>query len=74
MMDLTKNLATEVQIGGSHYQEFEIQPIEFIVRNNLGFIEGCIIKYICRYEEKNGLEDLQKIKHYVELLEELKYG
>ena len=56
------------QIGGSHYKNMPIQPIEFIMKNNLGFCEGNIIKYICRYKEKNGLQDLEKAKHYIEML------
>lgn len=59
------------QVGGNHYKEFAIQPIEFIVRNKIPFIEGNIIKYICRWEEKGGIEDLDKVIHYVELLKEL---
>lgn len=69
-----KEKAIDKQVGGNHYKNFKIQPIEFTVGNNLGFIEGSIIKYICRYENKNGIEDLKKIKHYVDLLIELKYG
>ena len=59
------------QIGGTYYKDFKIQPIEFIHKNNLGFIQGCIIKYICRYKLKNGIEDLEKAKHYIDLLKEL---
>jgi hypothetical protein len=59
--------ATDKQIGGKHYTGFKIQPIEFIVKNKLSFIQGCIIKYICRFENKNGIEDLKKIKHYCDL-------
>jgi hypothetical protein len=59
--------ATDKQIGGKHYKEYKIQPIEFIVKNKLSFIQGCIIKYICRFENKNGIEDLEKIKHYCDL-------
>ena len=59
--------ATDKQIGGNHYTGFKIQPIEFIVKNKLSFIQGCIIKYICRFENKNGIEDLEKIKHYCDL-------
>ena len=59
--------ATDKQIGGKHYTGFKIQPIEFIVKNKLSFIQGCIIKYICRFENKNGIEDLEKIKHYCDL-------
>jgi hypothetical protein len=60
------------QIAGGHYKKFEIQPIEFITRNNIPFIEGNIIKYICRWQDKGGVEDLNKVIHYVELLKELK--
>ena len=63
--------ATERQIGGNHYRGFKIQPIEFITKNKLSFIQGCIIKYICRFENKNGVEDLDKIIHYCELQKEL---
>jgi hypothetical protein len=66
--------ALDVQEGGTHYRNYPIQPIEYIVKNNLGFIEGCVVKYITRYEDKNGKEDLEKIKHYLDLLIELKYG
>lgn len=61
------------QVGGDHYKNFKIQPIEFIHKNRLGFIEGCVIKYICRYRAKNGLADLRKIQHYVDLLVELEH-
>ena len=59
--------ATDKQIGGKHYKEYKIQPIEFIVTNKLDFIQGCVIKYICRFDKKNGVEDLEKIKHYCDL-------
>ena len=66
--------ALDTQIGGEHYKKHAIQPVEFITKNALGFLEGCVIKRICRYEDKNGLEDLEKIKHEIDLLIELKYG
>ena len=46
--------ATERQIGGKHYKDFKIQPIEFITKNKLSFIQGNIIKYVCRFDKKNG--------------------
>jgi len=64
--------ALEKQVGGSHYKDFKIQPIEFITANNLSFIQASIIKYICRYDKKNGKEDIDKAIHYCELLKELK--
>jgi hypothetical protein len=66
--------ALDKQISGNHYKQFKIQPIEFITKNNIPFIEGNVIKYICRWRDKNGLEDLDKVIHYVELLKELEYG
>jgi len=55
------------QIGGNHYTDFTIQPYEFISKNNLSFFQGNVIKYVCRYLNKNGIEDLEKIIHYCEL-------
>jgi hypothetical protein len=60
------------QIAGGHYKKFKIQPIEFIIQNDIPFIEGNIIKYICRWQDKGGVDDLNKVIHYVELLKELK--
>jgi hypothetical protein len=56
------------QVGGSHYKNYKIQPVEFIIKNNIGFVEGNIIKYILRFKEKGGVQDLEKAKHYIELL------
>lgn len=60
--------ALKRQVGGSHYKSMAIQPVEFIVANGLGFCEGNAIKYVCRYKTKNGVEDLRKAIHYLELL------
>jgi hypothetical protein len=62
------------QVGGNHYKEMVIQPIEFVHKNNLNFCQGNVIKYITRYKNKNGIEDLKKVKHYAELLAKLEYG
>lgn len=63
--------ALQTQVGGGHYKDMQIQPVEFIQANNLGFLEGCIVKRICRWRSKDGLKDLQKIKHEVDLLIQL---
>ena len=55
------------QIGGNHYKDFTIQPYEFISKNNLSFFQGNVVKYVCRYLNKNGIEDLKKIIHYCQL-------
>jgi|TARA_R100000084_G_C4642399_1_gene144605 hypothetical protein len=57
----------ERQVGGSHYKSFNIQPYEFISKNELSFFQGCVVKYVCRYKNKNGIQDLEKIIHYCEL-------
>jgi len=66
--------ALDRQVGGDHYKGMAFQPIEYIVGNNLGFCEGNIVKYVTRYAQKGGEEDLDKVIHYAELLKELKYG
>jgi hypothetical protein len=64
--------ALKEQIDGSHYKDFEIQPIEFTFKNGFNFCQGNVIKYISRYNKKgSALKDLNKIKHYVDLLIEL---
>jgi len=67
-----KNIFKEVfpldhQEGGNHYKQFTIQPYTFTRTNNLNFFQGNVIKYVCRYKDKNGIEDLKKIIHYCEL-------
>jgi hypothetical protein len=63
----------DTQIGGSHYKRHKIQPIDFIYDNEIGFIEGNIIKYVMRHKHKNGLEDLKKALHYLQILIEKEY-
>lgn len=63
--------ALDVQVAGNHYKKMRIQPIEYIHGNNIPFIEGCIIKYASRWRDKGGIKDLEKIKHFVDLLIEL---
>lgn len=65
---LDRESPLNVQVGGGHYKDLKIQPIEFIHANDLSYIEGCVIKYITRWRNKNGVEDLEKIKHYIDLL------
>lgn len=62
------------QIGGAHYKTMSIQPVEYIYANNLGFLEGNVVKYIARHHAKNGADDVRKAIHYCELLLKLKYG
>lgn len=59
------------QVNGSHYKDLPIQPVEFIHANAMGYFEGNVLKYISRWRKKNGIADLEKAKHYIELLIEL---
>lgn len=64
--------SNDEQVGGSHYKSKTIQPWDYIIQNNLGYLEGCIVKYISRYGEKGGVEDLRKARHYLDKLIEVK--
>lgn len=59
------------QVGGSHYRDFAIQPTEYIVKNGLNFVEGNVIKYVTRYKVKGGIQDLEKARHYLDILIQL---
>ena len=65
--------AYDKQIGGSHYKDMTIQPSEFINKNNLPFAEGNAIKYICRHKHKGERQDLEKAKHYIDMILERDY-
>ena len=71
--DITRQPASalDTQVAGSHYKDKKIQPVEYIHANGLGFLEGCIVKRITRWRDKDGIQDLLKIKHEVDLLIEL---
>ena len=63
--------ANDHQVGGGHYKGKAIQPWDYIVANNLGYLEGNIIKYVSRWKDKGGIDDLRKVKHYAEKLIEV---
>ncbi len=65
--------AYKKQIGGSHYKNMVVQPSEFINKNNLPFAEGNAIKYICRHKHKGERQDLEKAKHYIDMIIERDY-
>ena len=60
--------AKDKQVGGDHYKNLKIQPVEYIMANNLNYCEGNVIKYVTRYKQKGGIIDLEKAKHYIDLL------
>ena len=65
------NSSLNVQISGDHYRYLSIQPVEYIHANKIPFIEGSVIKYVTRWREKGGIKDLEKAKHFIDLLIEL---
>lgn len=56
------------QVGGDHYKKLKIQPIEYALANDLGICEHAVVKYVSRWKDKNGIEDLRKAIHYIEML------
>ena len=66
--------AKDKQVGGTHYQDQAIEPIDYILGNRLEYCEGNIVKYISRYRHKGGKQDLEKVIHYAEFLIEKHYG
>lgn len=66
--------ALSTQVGGSHYKDMEIQPVEFCMRNNLNFCQSSAIKYICRYKNKNGKQDIDKAIHFLQILKQIEYN
>ena len=63
--------ANEQQVGGAHYAVKAIQPWDYIVANNLGYLEGNVVKYVSRWKDKGGVEDLKKARHYLDKLIEV---
>jgi len=61
-------------VAGNHYKDMPIQPAEFCQRNRLNFCESAVIKYVCRHGNKNGVEDIRKAIHFLNLLIEFEYG
>ena len=61
------------QVGGRHYMDMVMQPSEFINKNKLQFAEGNAIKYICRHANKGEVQDLEKAKHYIDMIIERDY-
>lgn len=57
-----------VQVGGGHYKDMAIQPLEYIMKNAIPFPEGNVIKYVSRWRKKNGVEDLKKARHMLDTI------
>ena len=65
--------AYKKQIGGKHYLKYKVQPSRFVVENKLLYPEGCVIKYILRHQDKGGKQDLEKAKHFIDMIIERDY-
>lgn len=65
--------ALNKQEGGNHYKDMKIQPVEFITANKIPYLPANVIKYVSRYTNKNGAEDIKKAIHYCQLILELEY-
>lgn len=63
--------ALNIQVAGGHYKDLAIQPVEYIHANGIGYFEGNVIKYVSRWRAKGGVADLEKARHYIDLLIEL---
>jgi hypothetical protein len=63
--------ANSIQHGGDHYKKKSIEPWDYIEANGIGFLDGNAIKYLTRWKDKNGIEDLRKARHYVDKLIEV---
>ena len=66
--------ANDLLVAGTHYKSKAIQPWDYIVANNLGYLEGNIVKYVSRWRDKGGLDDLRKARHYLDKLIEVQDG
>ncbi len=66
--DAREDDALQQAHASSHYKQLCIEPLEYIYRNNIAFVEGCIIKYVSRWRHKNGIDDLKKARSYLDYL------
>lgn len=73
-MDSALTNPLDEQIAGTHYKQLSIQPVEFIIYNKIPFLEGCVIKRMCRHQSKPCLEDLKKAIHEIRLIAKLTYA
>jgi len=69
-IEAAEKKASDQQVGGNHYKGFAIQPAEFCYKNNIPYLEATAIKYLCRWRDKGGVQDLDKAIHFIQLLKE----
>ena len=66
--ELMQKAALDVQVGGDHYRKKAIQPVQYCMANGIGFMEGSVIKYVSRWRDKGGVQDLEKARHFLDIL------
>ena len=71
--DKTSTSAFDTQEGGDHYKGKGIQPVQYILANDMPFVEGCVVKYVSRWKDKGGVQDLLKARHFLDMLIEHHY-
>lgn len=69
-----KTSALDVQVGGDHYKKYKIQPMVYAFENKLDPLQFSVVKYVTRFRDKKGKEDLIKAKHCIDMLIEMEYG
>lgn len=62
------NLKRDYQVGGNHYRKLAVQPTYYSLANDLGICEANVIKYVTRWRDKGGIDDLRKAKDYIDIL------
>lgn len=62
------------EVGGTHYEQMKIEPVDYIMANNMNFLEGNVIKYVTRHRLKNGKQDLEKAIDCLKLLIKYEYS
>ena len=72
--EVMQKAALDVQVGGDHYKKKAIQPVQYCMANGIGFMEGCVIKYVSRWRDKGGIQDLEKARHFLDMLIEYEKG
>lgn len=70
-MQSSRMSSLNIQVGGGHYKKYKIQPVEYAMANGLNYCQANAVKYVTRYKDKGGIEDLKKAIHNIEILIEL---
>lgn len=72
--DTGNRSAFAIQVGGDHYRRYPIQPIQYARQNNLDAMQFSVVKYVTRHKDKNGIQDIRKAIHFLQMIAEYDYG